>query len=186
MIKAFFSLLAVLMAFGSSFATNEPQISRDQLNQKNEVHPFHISVTEIVHKPEDKVIQMTVRLFLDDMEQGLREFTSNQDLDIFNKADLEYLNENIGKYVLENLALTTKKELELNYLGFEYDNDVLYCYIESVKVKPFDQLTLTNTLLTTTFDDQENLVHVKKGGKVKSLRMSRTNDRDTLEWDTKK
>lgn len=186
MIKAFFNLLAVLMVFGTCFAVNEPRPLQDQLNQKNEVHPFHISVTEIVHKPEDKVIQMTVRLFLDDTEQGLREFSGNQDLDIFNKADSAYLTETLGKYVLGNLSLTTKKALDLNYLGFEYDNDVLFCYIEVVKVKPFDHLTISNTLLTSTFDDQENLVHVKKGGKVKSLRMSRTNDRESLEWDSKK
>ena len=151
-----------------------------------EAHPFHISVTEILHKPKDKVIQMTVRLFQDDMEQGLREFTGNEDLDLLKKEDSVYLTEVLGKYLLQNLELTTKKKLELHYLGFEYDQDVIYCYIESMKVKPFDQLTVSNTLLTSTFGDQENLVHVKKAGKVKSLRLSLNKDRETLAWEEKK
>lgn len=175
MIKSLFCYLACL----PSFVVFGPVIENDR-------HPFHISVTEILHKPEDKAIQMTVRLFQDDMEQGLREFTGNADLDILKKEDSVYLTDIIGQYVLKNLSLTTKKELTLNYLGFEYENDVIYCYIESVKVKPFDQLTISNRLLTSTFDDQENLVHVKKANKVKSLRMSLNKDVETLKWDSKK
>lgn len=175
MIKALLCLLASM-----------PFITENELLEARELHPFHISVTEIFHKPADKVIQMTVRLFQDDMEQGLREFTGNADLDILNKEDSVYLTDVIGKYVLQNLDLTTKKKLPLNYLGFEYDNDVIYCYIESVKVKPFDALTISNKLLTSTFEDQENLVHVKKAGKVKSLRMTYDKNRETLEWETKK
>ncbi|MDW3196855.1 MAG: DUF6702 family protein [Cytophagales bacterium] len=175
MIKSLFCYLVCLPAF----VFNGPSVAHDR-------HPFHISVTEILHKPEEKVIQMTVRLFQDDMEQGLQEFTGNVELDILNKEDSVYLTEIIGQYVLNNLSLTTKKELTLNYLGFEYDNDVIYCYIESVKVKPFDQLTISNELLTSTFDDQENLVHVKKANKVKSLRMTSNKSLETLEWDTKK
>lgn len=188
MIKA---LLYCLMSFplltlgGINHSTSEGYIEIGSIPQVR-IHPFHISVTEILHKPKDKVIQMTIRLFQDDMEQGLREFTGNEDLDILKKEDEEYLKDIIGKYVLKNLKLTTKKELSLNYLGFEYDNDVLYCYIESVKVKPFDQLTISNTILTSTYEDQENLVHVKKAGKVKSLRMTFNKDLETLNWDTKK
>ena len=175
MIKSLFCYLACLPAFVLGGPATEI-----------EFHPFHISVTEIFHKPEDKVIQMTVRLFQDDMEMGLQAFTGNTDLDILKKEDSVYLDEVIGKYVLQNLSLRTKKELVLDYLGFEYDNDVIYCYIESVKVKPFDQLTISNRLLTSTFDDQENLVHVKKANKVKSLRMSSSKSLETLEWETKK
>lgn len=153
---------------------------------ENPAHPFHISVTEILHKPEDKSIQMTIRLFSDDLEMALREFSENQDLDIFKKEDSAYLTTLIGKYVLENVSLSTKKEIELNYLGFEYDNDVIYCYVEAMKVRPFEQLTIRNTLLTSTFDDQENLVHVKKAGKVKSLRMSFSKRMETLDWESKK
>ncbi len=176
----------VLFYLLTCFSTGGSPLSELGATDDRRVHPFHISVTEIVHKPEDKAIQMTVRLFLDDMEQGLREFTGNEDLDIFNQADSVYLEETLGKYVIQNLQLNTKKELTLNYLGFEYDKDVLYCYIEALKVKPFDRLTISNTLLTSTFEDQENLVHVKKAGKVKSLRMSLNKNMETLEWDTKK
>lgn len=177
--------LSLLTLGGTNLSTSEGFIEIGSIPHIG-IHPFHISVTEILHKPKDKVIQMTIRLFQDDLEQGLREFTGNEDLDILKKEDAESLKEIIGKYVLQNLNLTTKKELSLNYLGFEYDNDVLYCYIESVKVKPFDQLTISNTILTSTYKDQENLVHVKKAGKVKSLRMTFTKRQETLDWDSKK
>ena len=152
----------------------------------SEVHPFHISVTDIVHKPEEKAIQMTVRLFLDDMEQGLRVFTGNEELDIYDRADSVFLSETLGKYILQNLSLSTKKPLELQYLGFEYDQDVIWCYLEVKKVKPFTQLQISNRILNDTFDDQENLVHIQKNGKVKSLRLSKTDYEEVLTWEKKK
>lgn len=147
------------------------------------VHPFHISVTEIKDNREERAIQMTVRLFLDDLEQGLREFSENGELDIYNREDSVYINEVLEKYILANLSLTTKKPLQLQYLGFEYDSDVLWCYVEAVKVKPFTELTIENSILISTYEDQENLVHVRKNNKVKSLRMSNTIDRAILNWE---
>ena len=149
-------------------------------------HPFHISVTEIKDNRDQKALQMTVRLFLDDLEQGLREHSQNNELDIYQKEDSVYLNGVLEKYVLANLSISTKKALELNYLGFEYDQDVLWCYVEATKVRPFTELTIRNTLLVSTFDDQENLVHVRKNGKVKSLRMSKSKDRQQLNWEKPK
>lgn len=147
-------------------------------------HPFHITVTEINHRPDQKTIQVSVRLFLDDFEVGLKSFSDNKDLDIV-RSDATYLREEIGKYILQKLKLTTKKDLELKYLGFEYEEDVLWCYFEATKVKPFQELQIRNSLLVDSFDDQENLVHIRKNGKVKSLRLGASREFGKVEWETK-
>ncbi len=135
-------------------------------------HAFHISVTEILYKPEDKVVQVSVRLFLDDLELALRAETGNQALDIADKSNYDYLSEAVGKYVKKRLRVSSKKPIPLTYLGFEYEEDVLWCYLESEKVKKFEAIKVENELLTEAFSDQENLVHFRRGGKVKSVRLS--------------
>ncbi|MDU0808883.1 DUF6702 family protein [Aquirufa regiilacus] len=35
------------------------------------VHPFHSSVGECVYNPKEKVWEISIRLFQDDLEQGL-------------------------------------------------------------------------------------------------------------------
>jgi len=145
------------------------------------LHPFHISVTEVVHKPKERVIQVSVRLFLDDFEETLRSFTDNGLLDIM-EEDETYLNEQVGAYLLKNFAITGKKPVELQYLGFEYDRDVMWCYLEGTKVKPTDELQVKSTVMIEIFEDQENLVHVRKEGKVKSLRLTRSKNLDAVRW----
>lgn len=136
------------------------------------LHPFHVSVMEVVHKPEERLVQVSIRIFLDDLELALRAATENNSLDITDTTATEYLEEEIGKYVKSRFTVTTHKNLIFNYLGFEYDQDVLWCYFEASKVKKFDELKISNKLLIEAFDDQENLIHVRKDGKVKSFRLS--------------
>ena len=145
------------------------------------LHPFHISVTEIVHKPKEKVIQVSIRLFVDDFEETLQTFTGNESMDIL-KADNTYLNTEIEKYLGEAFRITGKKPVELQYLGFEFDRDVVWCYLEGTKVKPFDELTVNSTIMTEIFADQENLVHARRDGKVKSLRLSKARPEDAVSW----
>ncbi len=149
---------------------------------KTTEHPFHISVTEIVYKPKDKVVQVSVRLFLDDFEETLRGFTGDELLDIM-EADETLLNQQVEKYLEKNFSLQGKKPIELEYLGFEYDRDVMWCYLEGTKVKNLSTLQVTSSIMTEVFPDQENLVHIRREGKVKSLRLTSSKHVDEVGWD---
>ncbi|MEM9329188.1 MAG: DUF6702 family protein [Bacteroidota bacterium] len=145
------------------------------------MHPFHISVTEIVHKPDEKVIQVSVRLFLDDFEETLQTFSDNKTLDIMN-ADKTYLNEEVEKYLKQHFSLMGKKPVTLEYLGLEFDRDVMWCYLEGKKVKSLEALEVTSSIMTEIFPDQENLVHIRREGKVKSLRLTTKKTVDEVNW----
>ena len=144
-------------------------------------HPFHVSVTEIVHKSKSKTLQVSVRLFLDDLELALRHQSGNEMLDIV-KTDSALLNQYIEQYVSSKLTLKTKRPLKMNYLGFEYDRDVLWCYLEVSKVRTFDEIHISNSLLTEVYRSQENLVHVRKNDETKSLRFSSDKTEGSVNW----
>ena len=52
-------------------------------------HPFHVSVSDIKYKEEQKAIQISTRIFLDDLEVALQAFTGNEALDIVDKSNWE-------------------------------------------------------------------------------------------------
>ena len=55
-------------------------------------HPFHVSVSDIKYKEDQKAIQISTRIFLDDLELALRAFTGNEKLDIMDEKSWNLAN----------------------------------------------------------------------------------------------
>lgn len=150
------------------------------------LHPFHLSVTEILHNTQSNTLEISMKLFMDDLDNGIEKSgcgkmylgteKENENSDLF-----------IYKYLLENFELLVDgKEVEFDFRGKEYDPEymnVVWCYLEVKKVKKFSKLNLKNHILTEVFPDQQNIVHIKKNGKIKSLRMRKGYDNDEVEFE---
>ena len=144
-------------------------------------HEFHVSVTEIVYKQEAKALHITMRLFMDDFQEELRLFTGNNGLDIEKPKTPEVLKALIGKYLTQKFKLSTKSYLPIQYYGFEYDEDLIWAYMEAQKVRKFKAITIENNLLLDTFQNQENIVHMRGLGRTRSWRFN--HNRTTIKYD---
>lgn len=134
-------------------------------------HAFHVSVTDIKFKEDQKALQISSRIFLDDLELALRDYSGDNKLDIVNEVSWEETNGILKEYLLDNFkASTSKGSLEIQYIGAERDEEVMWCYLEVVKVKKLKDIAIWNNILIGSFQDQENIIHFKAYGKVKSER----------------
>lgn len=132
------------------------------------VHPFHVSVYEIVYNEESEALQISCRIFLDDLEQALRKENGNEDLDIVEDSLLAHTTNRL--YMRKNFKLTVNgSPKEYNYLGGETENDVMWCYLEIENLKELKKIELKNTMLTETFEDQQNMIHFKIPGDKRSF-----------------
>lgn len=149
------------------------------------VHPFHVSVTDIKYKADQKAIQISTRIFLDDLELALQAYTGNEKLDIIKKENWDFVNKTLEKYILEKLKLWDEKdrEYELHYIGAEIEEDVMWCYVEIEKVKKLNRVKIRNIMLHEVWGDQENLVHFRAFEKVRSARLFREEDTGVFEWE---
>ena len=149
------------------------------------IHPFHVSVAEIKYKEDKKAIQISVRIFLDDLELALQAYSGNDKLDITKEADWDLVKENLEPYVSERIRLWDEKdkEYELNWVGAEIEEDVIWCYIEVEKVKKLKQVKVLNSILHEVWGDQENLVHFRAFDDVKSARLFRGEDTKVFDWE---
>ena len=134
------------------------------------IHPFHVSVCEIYHNAETKSLEISMKIFIDDLELAIRESG------IVSFELLEVAEKNVDKipleYYLKNQfeISVNDKALELDFVGFEFDQDAILCYFEGKRVRKISSIKIKNAIITEVFDDQINLTHVQYNGEMKSLK----------------
>jgi len=150
------------------------------------LHPIHLSVSEINYSEKDKALQITSRIFLDDLELSIRNQRKQPDLDLLEPGAGLTTEQLISAYVLKNFTVKLDGKLQkLNFLGFEREDPAVICYIEIENVKKFKTIEVKNEVIMETHDDQSNLIHVTYKGPVKSLRLMRSKSSDVLTFESK-
>lgn len=133
------------------------------------VHKFYISVTQIEYIKEKQTLQIISRVFIDDIESVINErYGTSFRLDP--TKEQPEIRSYIAKYVKQKLSINVnQQEKPINFLGMEYENDLLLCYMEVVEVPDLIAIQIENTLLMDMFDNQQNIVHVKVNDDRKSI-----------------
>ncbi|RAI84816.1 DUF6702 family protein [Algoriphagus yeomjeoni] len=123
-------------------------------------HPFHISLTEIKWNAETEHIEISQKIFWDDLEIGLGDF-HDESIDFLNPANKEKLSKQIESYLQEkNTIWIDDKSVSLTFIGYEVEEDAAWFYLESEKVKEPTAVKIKNSLLLDDFPDQKNVVQV--------------------------
>jgi len=134
-------------------------------------HPFYIAVTEINHNAKDGDLEISCKLFADDLEQIIEKNYKTQ-LDISQPSDKAAFDKYIPDYMKHHLAIVVDgKALPLVYVGFEKEKESAFCYFQVDKVATPKKIDITNSILHDFNDGQINIVHVTVGGKRQSTKL---------------
>lgn len=138
-------------------------------------HPFYVSVVEINHNSSDKTLEISCKLFADDMEDVLKQqFKTSVDLTSNNQQAQN--NKLITAYVQAHLQVAADdKAQKLQYVGFEKESESVYCYFEVPQADAPKKLTVTNSLLHDFTKSQINIIHVMANGQRKSHKLDYPN-----------
>jgi len=149
---------------------------------KNNVHKYYVSTTDIEQSKTGKNLQITIRLFIDDFEDVLQE--RYDDAIILNEDNSPALIESsIAKYLKKKLKISLNgEEAQLNYIGKEYDNDIMKCYVELKNTEEINSISVTNKVFFDLFEEQQNIVHLRLKGKRKSFVLIKENDKGMLNF----
>lgn len=148
------------------------------------VHKFYVSVTNINYSEKENSLQITSRVFIDDFDLLLKErygFTANLATKVEDKEAESY----IEKYTRTKFHITINNvAVPVNYIGREYDNDVviLYLEVEDVVLAKMKSIEIENGMLTDLFEEQKNLVHFKYNGAKKSFVLIKGNNKGMLKF----
>jgi len=143
-------------------------------------HDFFVSITEIDHSATENTLQITVKLFTDDLEKAL-EAQGTEKLYLGTDKEAEKANQYIEKYLHQKLLLNVNDSLvDFNYLGKEFDLEATWCYAEVENIPKVHTLEVTNKIFLDSFEGQTNIVHTHIHNKKKSLLLSEGNITDKL------
>ena len=145
---------------------------KDLLHERaSDVHPLHVSVTEINHNASDKTLEVTCKMFTDDFEKVLVQNYKTK-VDLINPPDRPAIDKLISDFVQKHLLIKLdNKSVQLSYLGFEREAEAVYSYFQVENVAVIKKLEASNSILHEMFTDQINMMHIMVGGKRKSFKL---------------
>ena len=135
-------------------------------------HPFYVSVTEINHNAKTKSIEISTKIFFDDLEADL-ENDYKLKLDIIKPTDKAQMDKCLADYIRKNLLIKIDgKVYTANYLGYEIQGEAAWCYLEILKVAKVSTIEINNSILYNLRKEQINMLNVTVGGKRQSTKLS--------------
>jgi hypothetical protein len=138
-------------------------------------HPFYISVTEINLNTADKTLEVSCKMFADDLEQTIEKINHSQ-LDISSDKDKPKFENYIPAYVKNHLSISIDgKAANLSYIGFEKEKESAYCYFEVENISSLKKIDINNSLLHDYTSEQVNIIHVLVNGKRQSTKLDYPN-----------
>ena len=144
------------------------------------LHPIHVSVTEIDFDQKEHELEITMRVFIEDLELSLRNSLNKPELDITAPAGTT-TDRLVEDYLAEHFKISLDDNPQkTKYLGHEQEGDAFIVYIQVSNVKSWKTISIKNDIIMSTYTDQSNLVHVYIGDNVKSLRLTTNTPIDKL------
>lgn len=133
------------------------------------IHKYYISVTQIDYLQNKQSVQITTRIFIDDLEKLLRErYDETITLASVNEPNTTDLY--IERYLNEKIKIKiNNKEASLSFIGKEYDVDLVKCYLEIEGVKKIESFEISNEVLFDLYSDQQNIIKTKINSQQKSV-----------------
>ncbi len=134
-------------------------------------HPFHLSVTEVKYNNQSHTVELSCRMFVNDLESILKK-NYGVAYDLYKQHEDTEVHNTLSKYIQKNVAVQiANKNIPFTLLGSEREDDALWIYLESAVVPMPQQVEIKNTLLFDLFNDQTNIIHFELNGQKKSHKL---------------
>lgn len=152
--KQFFYLLALVFVLALS---------------SNSFHKFHTALYQINFSSEKKMLQITSRIHIEDINKVLE---AKHKKKVFIGDDKETPDDVklLKEYLTKNFSIKVNGQLNpINFLSKEIEGDEIVCYSNIKGVSTINSLEIYNTVLIDYFADQQNRVNVTVSGEKKSF-----------------
>ncbi len=135
------------------------------------IHPFFVSVIDVNHNAKEKSLEISVRIFTDDLETVLKNQTHTS-VDLTKATDKAKNDKLIAEYIHNKMQFKIDgKAIQLNYIGYEIQSESSWCYFEVINIPSFKKLDVNCNLLYEWQAQQMNIFHVKENGVEKSYKL---------------
>lgn len=147
-----------------------------------DIHKFYVSVTQINFAQDKKTVQITSRIFIDDLNNALEKKHKKK----FYIGSIKETDEEIQllkNYLNENFSIKVNSKLKPTvYLDKELEDDVIIVYQVIRDVSKINSLEIKNTLLFDLLPEQQHIIHTQVLTKKQSALLTFDNPAELLKY----
>lgn len=144
------------------------------------VHKFYVAIYQINYVPQKKMLQITSRIFVDDLNDVLEKKFHKKTFIGTDRETSEDVNL-MKKYLAEKFTLTLNgSQKPMNFLSKEVESNVLVCYFNIKDISKISSLTVQNTALLELNEAQQNIIQANITGEKESLLLTVDNFKGVL------
>ncbi|TDP58207.1 DUF6702 family protein [Flavobacterium dankookense] len=144
------------------------------------VHKFYVGMFQMKFVPQKKELQITTRIFVDDLNLALEkkfhkktfigEPKESQEDEVF-----------MQKYLAEKFKLKIKGQPKnYTFLSKEIENNVVICYLKVKDLAKINSLEIENSILMEIYPEQQNIIQLDNNGEKQSLLLTEENYKGML------
>ncbi len=138
------------------------------------VHEYYVAVFQVEHSPAKKRLQITARVFIDDLDAELSK-KYNKKFYLCTPKEIKEADDYLKQYFAANFKVKVNGSVKpLKFLGRETEDNTLICYLTAEAKGKITSLDIKNTFLFETHPEQQNIINTKINSNKKSLLL--TND----------
>lgn len=165
--KLVYSLIGILFISLSSFT----------------FHKFYMGVFQVNYAAEKKMIQITSRIFIDDLNNGMEKKYHKKTFAGTGKETPEDV-DLLKKYLAENFKIKINGQAKpITFLSKEVEaGDVLVIYSRIKDIDKFKTIEISNTILVDWNAEQQNITHITAFGSKKSVLFTESSRKELLKY----
>ncbi len=141
-----------------------------------------MAVYQVNYVPEKKMVQITSRIFVDDLNKALeKKYNKKLYLGTEKESPEELLL--LKKYFLDKFSVKVNRQTKIvNFLSKELEGDILICYCNVKEIKKINSLEIFNSVLIDWNTEQQNITHITVLGDKKSILFTDSNRSEMLKY----
>ncbi len=144
-------------------------------------HDFHSSLTEVQYNTQTKTLEVSLRIFTDDLQTALTKASGKTVRLEKNAAPSDQV---LRQYLAQHFAVIDAKNTRkpMTWVGKELTVDVIWVYVEIPITENINGLRLENSILHELFDDQINIVNIIQNKQKKTYLFKPDQAVQTVVW----
>nr|WP_314838229.1 DUF6702 family protein [uncultured Flavobacterium sp.] len=145
-------------------------------------HKFYVALFQVNYVSEKKMIQITARIFVDDLNNAL-EKKHNRKINLGSEMETAEDVLLLKKYLNEKCIIKVDGQTKvINFVSKEMEGDVLICYLSIKEIKKIKALDIYNAVLTQNNAEQQNIMHFNVLGVKNTLLFTTSTSKGVLKY----
>ncbi|RDI54737.1 DUF6702 family protein [Flavobacterium glaciei] len=147
------------------------------------VHKFYVALYQINYVPQKKMLQITARIFVDDLNSAVgKKYTKNINIGSENETDEDLIL--LKKYLSEKFSIKINGHSRpMNLLSKEMEGDVLICYLNIKEVPKVNSIEVYNAINIEGNSEQQNIMHFNVFGVKNTLLFTESTTKGMLKYE---